>query len=668
MADNKTGVYICTGCEIGDNLNMEKVTGYIDEECSPAVMKQHPFLCSREGAEEIKKDIEGEGINKVCIAACSPRVMWDVFDFGPDVLVERANIRELAVWSFRDPELPEPEDDEMADPLSMMVRDYIRMGVARLEKTDYPEREPLEPSNNIMVLGGGVTGLSAALGAADTGYDVVLVEKEDKLGGFAAKMYKQTPTRHPYTEAQTPDVGDLIRKVEGHDKIKVLTKAELQLVKGAPGKYTVTVKVGGEEQELSIGSVVLATGWKPYDASRLDHLGYGKIKNVVTNVELETMAKEGKLQRPSDGMPVQSAAFIQCAGQRDPEHLPYCSSVCCMGSLKQAKYIREKDDEARAFIFYKDMRTPGVYENYYREVQDDPGIFLTKSEIQEVSEDGNGKVVVKVTDTLLGEDLEVAVDLVVLATGMVPTIADDAVLKLGYRLGEQLPDLELFNGFADSNYICFPYETRRTGIYAAGCVRQPMSMGTAKDDAAGAALKSIQCLESINRGVAVHPRSGDPTYPKFNMVRCTQCKRCTEECPFGALDDDEKGTPEPNTTRCRRCGTCMGACPERVISFDNYSVSMLNEMIGAVQVPEDEEEGGLPDSLPGVRKRRLSRPGHSSHAQEQMVCFCPVHRHPLPGFGQYPVDCRVHEQGHGRRSASGLQIWRRLSVPLHERQ
>ncbi len=150
----------------------------------------------------------------------------------------------------------------------------------------------------------------------------------------------------------------------------------------------------------------------------------------------------------------------------------------------------------------------------------------------------------------------------------------------------------LFDGFADSNYICFPYETRRTGIYAAGCVRQPMGMVAAKEDATGAALKAIQCIESANRGVAVHPRSGDMSYPKFNFVRCTQCKRCTEECPFGALDDDEKGTPKPNPTRCRRCGTCMGACPERVISFDNYSITMVNDMITSIQVPEYPEDGG----------------------------------------------------------------------------
>jgi quinone-modifying oxidoreductase, subunit QmoB len=197
MADKKTGVYICTGCEIGENVNMEKVMEYIEEECSPAVLKQVPFLCGKEGLAQIQSDVDNEGINRVCVAACSPRVMWDVFDFGPDVVVDRANIRELAVWSFKDPGLPEPEEEEMADPLTMMVRDYIKMSVAKLERKTKPEAEPLELDKTIMVLGGGFTGLTAALDAAETGYDVVLVEKEASLGGFAAKLYKQTPTKPP---------------------------------------------------------------------------------------------------------------------------------------------------------------------------------------------------------------------------------------------------------------------------------------------------------------------------------------------------------------------------------------------------------------------------------------------------------------------------------------
>ena len=165
-------------------------------------------------------------------------------------------------------------------------------------------------------------------------------------------------------------------------------------------------------------------------------------------------------------------------------------------------------------------------------------------------------------------------------------------------------------GYADSNYICFPYETRRTGIYAAGTVRQPMTMATAEVDAAGAALKAIQCLESSNRGMAVHPRSGDLSFPKFNLVRCTQCKRCTEECPFGALDEDEKGNPMPNTSRCRRCGTCMGACPERVIFFDNYNVDQIGSMIKQVEVPDDMEVGWSAYAHSRLRERCLSGPRH----------------------------------------------------------
>ncbi len=355
----------------------------------------------------------------MCIAGCSPRVNWDVFDFGPEVLVERANIRELGVWSFKEPEdLPPIEETDLeADHITMMVQDYIKMAVMKLEKAEKPEPEIPEINKTILVVGGGFTGLSAALDAAKAGYDVVIVEKEDRLGGFAAKMYKKTPSKYPFTSTEENDIEKLIAEVEQNDKIKVLTSAAIQKIAGAPGIYEATVKVGEEEQTLNIGAVVLATGWKPYDASKLSHLGYGQIKNVVTNVEFETLAKEG-LKRPSDGAPVKSVAFIQCAGQRDPEHLPYCSSICCMVSLKQAQYVRELDENAKAFIFYKDMRTTGIMENYYKAAQDDPGIFLTKAEVEEISQDGD-QVVVKVKDTLLGEDLEVKVDMLVLATGIV---------------------------------------------------------------------------------------------------------------------------------------------------------------------------------------------------------------------------------------------------------
>jgi quinone-modifying oxidoreductase subunit QmoB len=163
-----------------------------------------------------------------------------------------------------------------------------------------------------------------------------------------------------------------------------------------------------------------------------------------------------------------------------------------------------------------------------------------------------------------------------------------AVLNLAYRQGPDLPVLEY--GFPDSHFICFPYESRRTGIYPAGSVRQPMDGPGSREDATGAALKAIQCVEMTARGEALHPRAGDRSYPDFFLQRCTQCKRCTEECPFGVLNEDVKGTPLLWATRCRRCGVCMGACPERIVSFKDYSVGIVSSMIKAVEVPDESEE------------------------------------------------------------------------------
>ena len=220
-------------------------------------------------------------------------------------------------------------------------------------------------------------------------------------------------------------------------------------------------------------------------------------------------------------------------------------------------------------------------------MQNHPLNFFTKGEVTAVKKLDDGRLAVSGHNTLLGESITVCVDLVVLATGMVPN-GSEQILNLTYRQGPELPVLD--HGFTDSHFVCFPYETRRTGIYAAGAVRAPMDTEHAREDSMGAALKAIQSIELAKQGRAVHPRGGDASYPSFFLQRCTQCKRCTEECPFGALDEDAKGTPKPNLYRCRRCGVCMGACPERIISFRNYSVDMIANMIKAIEVPEEDED------------------------------------------------------------------------------
>ncbi len=600
----KLGVYICGGCGIGDALDVDKLCGVATKEFKVENCKNHPFLCGAEGAKLIAQDIQ-EGTNTAVIAACSPRAKMDVFSYGPSVYVERVNLREQVAWVHP----PKDEDTQM------LAEDYLRMGLARAQKAEAPEPFSEAMDKTILVVGGGIAGMTSALEAAGAGYNVCLVEKEPALGGWIAKLRKQYPKHPPYRELEDTGVAAKVKEVEGNSKIKVFTGAEIEKIEGAPGMYNVSLKQKGTSTSLKIGSIVQATGFKPYDPGKLEYLGYGKYKDVITNVQMEEMARKGKITRPSDGQEVSSVAFIQCAGQRDQAHLAYCSAFCCMTSLKQALYVTGQNPEAQVYIFYKDMRTPGQYEDFYKRVQEEPGVFLAKGDVKGISEEG-GKVTVEVYDVLLGEDIAVNVDLVVLAAGIVSNsmpevmpqvetvtaegekkvteVAPDSgryatpALHLQYRQGPEIPTLKY--GFPDSHFICFPYETRRTGIYAAGCVRQPEDIAASMDDAAGAALKAIQCVEQTARGQAVHPRTWDMSYPSLFMQRCTQCKRCTEECPFGMYNEDDKFNPVPNPTRCRRCGICMGSCPERIISFKDYSVDIISSMLKAIEVPEPDEE------------------------------------------------------------------------------
>ena len=596
MADTekKIATYICSGCEIGEALDMEALAKMAKSEAKADLVRTHPCLCNDEGLALIKKDIAEEGINTLVIAACSSRAKQEEFRFGDAVPMERVNLREGVAWVM------EPGDEDT----QWIAEDYIRMYTEKARRISSPE--PFlegEFYKDIMVVGGGIAGLNAALEAAKVGATVHLLEKSDALGGWASKLHKVGPTKPPYQELEDVGIEALIAEVNAHTNITVHLGAEIQSTDGGPCKFDVKLTAKGADIGLKIGAIILATGFSPYDANKLGApYGYGEHKDVVTNVEFEQMAKAGELKRPSDGAAVKSVLFIQCAGSRDPEHLPYCSTYCCGTTLKQAAYLQEGDTDAQTYVLYKDMRTPGQAEEFYRQAQRNGTVFI-RGELKEVNKP-NGKLSALATDALLNDDVELAdLDLVVLATGMVsnhcnegetvePLEGDAAkqphTLKLNYMQGPEVPNLRY--GSPDSHFICFPYETRRTGIYACGTVRRAMDMGAVKKDAAGAALKAWQAINVISRGEAVHPRALDKTYPDFFMQRCTQCKRCTEECPFGAINEDEKGNPLPSLTRCRRCGVCMGACPERIISFKNYACDQFNAMIKEIEVPDEDEE------------------------------------------------------------------------------
>ena len=610
MADIKYAAYICSGCGLGEVLNIAGLEKVAKTEGKMAVIKNHPFLCNAEGVQMIKDDIANDGVTHLCIAACSRRAKAEAFSF-PTAAVSRANLREGVIWVVAEGSDHDEVRQEMAD-------DYVRMGCAEVKKTKVPEGKVKEASSKrILVVGGGMSGMTSALAAAEAGYEVVLVEKTGTLGGFANNLYKRVPFSSPYAEAQPTGAAELAAQVSGNPKIKVHLNSTLAETAGAPGRFVAKVaQESGSVTEELCGAIVQATGFTTYDIAKLPELGGGQA-NVVDQAGLEAMAKaaNGSAIKRADGKEVKSVVFVQCAGQRDESgtHLPYCSGHCCGTSIKQAMYFKDQNPDIDTVVIYDDLRVPGMGEDFYRSAQQ-KGVIFTKGKASKVT--GGDACKVEFNDLILNEDTTAEADLVVLATGQVPNAGVDldawteinskaeggdaaakeqrtalettSVLKLAYRQGPDVPQFKY--GFADSHFICFPYETRRTGIYTAGPVRRPMDMLQATDDAMGATLKAIQAVENVQLGRAAHPRAWDLSFPSARLEGCTQCKRCTVECPFGAIDEDEKRFPVFNEERCRRCGTCMGACPVRVISFENYSCDSVGMQVKAVNVPDEDEE------------------------------------------------------------------------------
>jgi quinone-modifying oxidoreductase subunit QmoA len=411
-------------------------------------------------------------------------------------------------------------------------------------------------NRKILVIGGGISGLTAALEAAEAGAQVIIAEKGPYLGGRVAQLHRYFPKLCP------PTCGLEInfRRIKENPNITFYTMAEVSQISGTAGNFEVTVHVTPryvndrcvacnacaeacpvekdndfnfgldkmkaaylpfdlafpqqyvldlslcpgdcgqkckeackyeaidlsmppQDLKFQVGSIVVAAGWEPYDAAKIDNLGYGRVKNVITNMQMERLAAAngptgGRIVRPSDQQPPKKVAFVQCAGSRDENHLPYCSYICCMASLKHATYLRESDPESEAHIFYIDIRTPGRYEQFFWKVRDDEGVKLIRGKVAKIEQAPGDQVEIVAEDTATGDKGRMIFDMVVLATGMVPsTKAAPLSMPLTYT-----PD-----GFLIA-------ETLPEGVYAVGTMKSPLDVMKSNEDATGAALKSLISL------------------------------------------------------------------------------------------------------------------------------------------------------------------------------
>ncbi|MHA1821128.1 MAG: FAD-dependent oxidoreductase [Promethearchaeota archaeon] len=646
----KIGVYVCScGINIAGVIDVNELVEFAKTLPHVAIARNYKFFCSDNGQSMIKKDIKDGLVNRVVVAACSPRMHEPTFRNAIEeaglnpFLFAQANIREHASWvNMKDPE-----------GASRVAKDHIRMIVAKVSKLEPLERPKVKVEPKSLVIGAGIAGMNAALDLANQGFDVYLVEKEPTIGGHMAQLDKTFPTMDCSSCILTPKMVDVSR----NPKIHLMAYSEVDKVDGYVGNFDVTIRqkakyvdadkctgCGACAEEcpvtvpnefdmnlsyrkaiyvpfpqavpniytidmnhcikcgicaspnvcepgaidydqkdkfidIKVGTIIVATGYDPYNPSQLKEYGYGKYDNVITGMEMERLLSStgptlGKPVRPSDLKAPHSIAFIQCVGSRNfrPGMHSYCSRVCCMYAMKQARQYKEKHPDSQIYIFYIDIRAFGKgYEEFYEVTSREYGIMFIRGRLAEIMEDKETKnLIIRAEDTLLQRPIELTVDMVVLSIGLEARKDSDNIARL-------LSIQKTADGFfMEAHPKLRPVDTLTDGIFLAGVAQGPKDIPDTVAQAKGAA--SSASILMAKGEVAI-----EPYYSEVNEALCAGCKACQSMCPFGAISFDErKKVAVINRAKCKGCGTCAATCPTGAISQNHFKTEQIEAEIMAL--------------------------------------------------------------------------------------
>lgn len=639
----KIGVYVChCGVNIGGVVDVAAVAEYAKSLPNVVVATDYKYYCSDPGQASIQDDIRELGLNRVVVAACSPRLHEPTFrrcveEAGLNkFLFEFANLREHDSWVH----MGQPEE------ATEKAKDLVRMAVAKSRLLEPLESSKVSVDNTALVIGAGVAGIQASLDLADMGYKTYVVERNPTIGGRMAQLDKTFPTLDCSMCILAPKMVD----VSKHENIELITYAEVKDVEGYIGNFHVTIEkkpryidedlcVGcgscvevcpiempnyfdegmgmvkaayipfpqavplcatidkdyciecnlcdkicergavKHDQEpteigIDVGTIIVSTGYDPYDPSEKYEYGYGRHTNVITAMEIERMINasgptEGHVIRPSDGKSPKRVAFIHCVGSRDEQiGKPYCSRVCCMYSMKNAQLIIDHEPDTQVTCYYMDIRAFGKgFEEFYKNSQEKYGIEFLRGRPAQIFENEDDSLTIRAEDTLLGKVTEYDYDLVVLSVGL-------STPEGGEELRQTLGISRSSDGFLmEAHPKLRPVDTLTDGIYLAGVAQGPKDIPDSVAQGSGAAARASIPMSQGEVEI-------EPIVATTDKDVCGACEVCVELCPFGAITiEDEQAAV--NVALCKGCGTCVGACPSGAMDQQHFKTKQIMAMIEA---------------------------------------------------------------------------------------
>ncbi|MBW1739715.1 MAG: CoB--CoM heterodisulfide reductase iron-sulfur subunit A family protein [Deltaproteobacteria bacterium] len=554
----RVGVFVCNcGVNIGGIVRVPEVAAYAKTLPYVAYVEENLFTCSQDTQDKIGEVIRDHGLNRIVVAACSPRTHEPLFretltQAGLNkYLFEMANIRNQCSWVHRnDP-----------DAATEKAKDLVRMAVAKAVRLEPLEEVKLDVTQAGLVIGGGLAGMAAALGLADQGFPVHLVEKEKALGGHGNKLAKTWKG-----EDIGAFVAEMVQRVKSHPLISVHLESTVVEAEGFVGNFRSTIKIGKETEVVEHGAVIIAIGAHQLKPNEYH---FGRHPNIFASLDLDRAIETD----PERFKNVKGAVFIQCVGSREPQR-PYCSKVCCTHSIQSALRLKDLNPDMDIYILFRDIRTYGQREEIYREARSKGIAFVRYSLEEKPQMDILGdKLRVTVMDQMLEVPVQIDADIITLASAIVPP-ADGKPLSRLYKLAMNEEGF-----FQEAHAKLRPVDFATDGVYMAGLAHGPKPVEESIAQAQAAAARAAALLASKTICMSTVVAYSHPAY-------CSGCRTCVDICPFGAASLDAKtGKAQINPAQCKGCGLCVASCRSGALNLKGFDQSqtfaMINEALAS---------------------------------------------------------------------------------------